>query len=421
MPSLSNPAAKVLASSLATQACLVVTGPLTVRLLGVEARGEVAFIVATVLLISQVGPWGLPQACAYFIARSDTTARELLDAYMTRYARRTALIAGAAGLAVLAASRWATPLTEPLAEALLATAGTAGIMIAVLALACLTGEQRFTALALLQAVPGVSYTVAIVGLTVAGHATVSVILALFFASWIAVAVIAVAVARRPYREPVGCVPDRERMRSYARRAIVTAAAPIDNLGVDQLAVGLLLTHTDLGLYVIALAFETGPVLVLLALTSVCTPAVAAARHPAVQRAVCLRWLAVGVAAGTAVVVAIQAIIDPVLGWAFGSAALAAVDATRLLVVAGLFLGLRRLTAGMLQGLGRPQHASWAEAAGMLVFALGMFPATARWGVEGACAVMLAAGLVTTTVGAAMVLRGTRQPAPDESVAPSPAT
>lgn len=414
MPSLRHPATRVLASSLITQAGLVVTGPLTVRLLGVEARGEVALIVATVLLISQVGPWGLPQAFAYFIARGDTEPRGLLDAYLGRYLRKTILIAVLGAVGILAASQFATDLTHPLAEALLAMTGIASIMVAVLALACLTGARRFNALALLQAVPGLSYTVAIIIVAVIGRASILLILVLFFISWFAVAVIGVWLVRRvPATSPD--VPPLPVLRSYARRAFVTAAAPIDNLGIDQLAVGLILSHTELGLYIVALAFETGPVLVLLALTSVCTPTVASIVDPVAQRAHCRRWILIGTSIGLAVVVAIQLVIDPGLELAFGSEAAAAVPATRILVTAGLFLGLRRLTAGMLQGMGRPLSATWAETSGLAVFVVLIYPLSRQWGVEGSCFVMLLAGLVATLTSLVMILRPQAVPAAPESV------
>lgn len=410
MPSLRHPATRVLASSLITQAGLVVTGPLTVRLLGVEARGEVALIVATVLLISQVGPWGLPQAFAYFIARGDTNPRALLDAYLNRYLRKTFVIAGLGAVGVLAASRFATDLTYPLAEALLAMTGIASIMVAVLALACLTGAKRFNALALLQAVPGLSYTAAIIVVAFIGRASILLILVLFFISWLAVAVIGVWLVRRPGPSSSADVPPLPTLRSYARRAFVTAAAPIDNLGIDQLAVGLILSHTELGLYIVALAFETGPVLVLLALTSVCTPTVASISDPAAQRAHCRRWIVIGATLGLIVVFLIQLVIDPGLELAFGSEAAAAIPATRILVVAGLFLGLRRLTAGMLQGMGRPLAATWAEVSGLAVFAVLIYPLSRHWGVEGSCAVMLLAGLTATAVSLFLIARPASGPA-----------
>lgn len=404
MVSLRHPATRVLASSLIVQATLVISGPVAVRLLGVEGRGEAAFVFAAVLLASQVGPWGLPQACAYFIARGDVDPRGILDHYLGRYARQTLLAALVGTGALLAVASANDSLSSPRAEALVVFSAIGVVMMAVLVLSCLQGAQRFDALAVLQAIPGLNYSLAIVLLALFGHATVVLVLILNFSGWLLITVVGLWLLRREAPLPSKRLPSLWRLRTYGRRVLVSGTAPIDNLGIDQLAVGLLLTHHALGLYVIGLAFESGPVLVLLALTSVCTPTVASITDPMCQRAYCLRWLAIGTGVGLTAVVLTESVIGPILTPAFGEQAAAATDVARILVVAGLFLGLRRLAGGMLQGLGRPMAATYAEVSGLAVMMGSMVPLSQLWGVEGAGVALLLGGLVAFVVDVIMVLK-----------------
>lgn len=414
MISLRHPATRVLASSLATQAALVVSGPLVVRLLGVEGRGETAFVFATVLLVSQVGPWGLPQAWSYFIARGDVDPRTLLDAYLGRYLRQSVIAALIGASALVAAALATDNLSNPVGCAIIALAAIAILMLAVLVLACLQGAHKFNELAILQAIPGIGYTCAVVILALIGHASVILVLALYFSGWLVIGLLGLWLLRREPRRDDADVPSLHRLRAYGRRSLVSASAPIDNLGIDQISVGLLLSHHDLGLYVIGLAFESGPVLVLIALASVCTPVVASMADPVARRAYCIRWLRIGVGVGLLAVAATEGVIDPLLIPAFGEEAAAATTPARILVVAGLFLGLRRMAGGMLQGCGRPRDATYAETAGFVTMLGLMVALTPRFGLEGACVALLGGGAVTFVSDVVLLLRSSAPRAAHES-------
>lgn len=401
--SLRHPATRVVASSLVTQAALVVSGPIVVRLLGVEGRGEVAFVFAAVLLVSQVGPWGLPQAWTYFIARNGADPNALLDSYLGRYLRLcvVAAVIGTTGLVLVAHTN--DSLSSPVAEGLIVFAAIALVMVAILVMACLQGAQRFNALAILQAVPGIGYASAIVLLAVLDHGTVVLVLTLNFSGWLIVNLVGLWLLRRAARPPSSTVPTMAQLRSFGRRALISASAPIDNLGIDQLLVGLLLSHHTLGLYAIGLAFESGPVLALVALSSVCTATVASIHDPAVRRAYCRRWLVIGGVVGLLAVVFTQVAINLLLTPAFGQDAAPAVPVARILVLAGLFLGLRRMTNGMLQGSGRPTHAAYAETAGFVTMIALMVPLSLKFGIQGSCVALLCGGVVAFISGSGLLL------------------
>src|SRR5262245_2797465 len=69
-------------STAAANAALAVigllTGLLTARLLGAEGRGQLAAVQAWPLFLATLGSFGLPEAIAYFVARSPSQARAAL-------------------------------------------------------------------------------------------------------------------------------------------------------------------------------------------------------------------------------------------------------------------------------------------------------------------------------------------------------
>ncbi|UUZ57631.1 hypothetical protein [Nocardioides sp. B-3] len=165
-------------------------------------------------------------------------------------------------------------------------------------------------------------------------------------------------------------PTAGAVRTYARSALVTTAAPIDTLGIEQLLVGLIGGHYLLGLFTIGWAFETGPIVLLVALASFVGPRVSTL-SPAERPAFVRRWLLVAVGVGVAACPAIQLVPAPVLVLAFGAEAEPAVPLARVLVVAGVVLGLRRITSVCLVGMGEAGAATWCELVGLATMVVGV--------------------------------------------------
>lgn len=398
----------VVGSSLIAQGLLVVSGPLAVRLLGLDGRGEVAFLFAAVLLIAQIGPFGIPQAWSYAIASDLTGGAALLRSYGLRYAVRGVGfgIVGAAGVGLLAMAS-GNPLTRPVGELAAAAVGIAVLMLAVLAASIAEGGGRFRQLAALRGLPNIVYTgglvtLAILSATGRSHAGVVLVLAVYFAGWGLVTALVLAVQTRDgdrERE----VPSTGRLRGFGRMMMAAATAPIDNLGVDQLLVGVLLGHAGLGAYTVALAFSTPVWVILAAIGSLTVATIARLGDPAAQWAFARRSLVRGTAIAAAMVLLIELVVAPATRLAFGSEASLAVGPTRVLIVAGLLLGVRRLVGSMLQGLGRPGAASVSEFAGFGVMLVAMATLAPLWGLHGACMAMLLAG-ATAAAGTVFALR-----------------
>ena len=74
---LGQDAGLAIATGLAIQAVLVVTGPLLARMLGADGRGYLAALILWPMVITQLGNLGIPSALTYSIARDSSASRAL--------------------------------------------------------------------------------------------------------------------------------------------------------------------------------------------------------------------------------------------------------------------------------------------------------------------------------------------------------
>ncbi|WP_165807058.1 lipopolysaccharide biosynthesis protein [Nocardioides currus] len=398
-----HPAVAVLASSVVAQLALLVSGPLVVRLLGVPGRGELALAWSVVLGASQVAMLGLPTAVTWFAASRGIEPVRIVSGVLRGYLVQVAVSAVAvAGVVVLlTGGGWV--------RGVIALAGVLALMLAVLGLAALQGLGRFGAFAVLQALPAVSYAAVVAVLWVRDAGSVTTLLALSLAGWAVVAAVSLALGLRSSGNEPTALPTPEQTRAYGRRAAIAGLAPIDTLGLEQVLLGLVASHYVLGLFVVGWAFETGPVMVLAALAAFVGPRLStlAGGHREFVR----RWLLVSVAVGVVVCAAIQLVLAPVLVWAFGPEAEPALDLARVLTAAGVLLGLRRVTASCLVGLGRASGATAAELAGLATMVVGMLASSPGDHPLRPGLVLLAAGAVTLVGQAVQLVRALNGPAP----------
>jgi len=388
-----HPVLRLLRSSILLQVALLVSGPLVVRLVGVDGRGEIALVWAVVLLVAQVAVLGIHDAVSWYVARQALDGAAMVRAQLPLFAGLVGAGAVVAAGGVLLLHAEGHDLERPYAEAGLAAAGVVVIMVSMLLMAGLKGEERYTALARLQLLPGLFYAVSVGVLFALTVRSVPLVLLAAASAWLAVAVVAarLLVVRRNVR--TAAMPAAADVRRFGRRSMLVNAAPIDNLGIDQLLIGLVLGQTALGFYVIGFAFETAPVLLLVSLGSYVGTRVAAL--PAAERAAfARRWLMRGLVIGALTCLAIQLVLQPVLVFAFGEPAAGAEATARIFVLAGVFLGLRRLGGAILLGLGLPTESTRAELVGFTVMVVGVLLGGWLGGVEGATWALVAAGLAT---------------------------
>ncbi len=355
------------AAGLFGQLTLVVSGPITARLLGVTARGELALLTIVAAFGSQIGAAGLPTAVAYTIAGHHTSARAIMRRVMPTWLALSAVASTLSAAVVLVLP---APQESAAWLAVLVALFVLSMMSFALIVACLQGERRFKHLNLLRPAYSTLAALALLGFLLSGRtATVTQILALLVFASIGACAVGYVVVRSS--DVIGSAPSSVSSRTLLRYGLASlpgGTQPLDSLAIDQAAVGLVLSRHELGLYVVASAFNNLASILVSGLGVVALPRIAAEgdrslrNRSMIRIAIASAGLAAGVTGG------VELIVPFVLPLAFGGAFASAVPAARILVLAGFFLALRRILIVFLQALGRPGQTGVGEAVGICTLA-----------------------------------------------------
>lgn len=390
------PALLSLGSGIVNQIALLVTGILAARALGPDGRGTQALLTLLPFVLSQVGTLGLPTAVVYFAGSAGVSSRSLA-LLLRRPAATQAVVTSVAQVAVLVVIAQFHAITDWWAAVI--TLALLPVMIAhEYAIALLQGRHRLAAFQVLRTAPNVLYALAL-GYVVTSWADVDLLDVI--TSWfVALAVGAVLSCATAWRDlsPAGRAGDAglaARMRSFGLRSFLGAISPLEVLRVDQLMAGFFLGPVALGLYVSASAF-TGLTRTLSQSVGVIAYPDVVRRHLAGEGSSTRRraagYVALIAAATAAVAVAVIVAAPWLVTVTFGPEFSGATQATRILIVAGALLAVRRVAGDIARGMGRAAVNSWAEGATLAALVIAFLTFGSRGSAEAAAwAVLVAAG------------------------------
>jgi stage V sporulation protein B len=247
-----------------------------------------------------------------------------------------------------------------------------------LILACVQGEHHFRALNLLRPVFVTISAVSLVFLwLLVRHAGAAVALGVNAAAYCTVCLIGgvfLAVTTRPSSASAN-VSMRSLMR-YGLASLAGGNAPLETLQIDQAIVGLLLSRYALGLYAVGSAFDNLPGILVSGIGTIALPRIAGAPDLKSRGAIMTRTVLLALALAAAATIFAEAIVGWLLPAAFGGAFAGAIAPARILILAGFFMGIRRIFVVFLQAVGRPGHTGVGEMAALgtlLVLAVLLVP------------------------------------------------
>lgn len=385
-------------SGLAAQGLLIVSGILAARMLGPTGRGYLALIVLAPLMLGSMGGLGLPQALTYWSARDQTARRTIARTILP------AFLGQAVGLTLIHALVLAVVL--PSAPAEVASAGlislfaTPAILTWQYGVAISQGQLRFgVASASLLLAPAL-YGVGLVVIALAARGSLVAVTAAWTAAYAVTACVSLGVGllglpSRSARTTSGV--GLRRMLGFGLRGLLGLMSPLQTLRLDQVAVGLLLSATSLGLYVVALAFTNLPVLVATFMgVSISGTVAAQADRRAASRT--LAGILVPLATATMTMAAVLIVLAEGLIVAFfGREFAAAAGPARILLVGATAAGLQRSIGDGLRGMGDPTAGTLGEVTSWVVVIPGILLLSTAFGIVGVAFAVSAANVTGLAV------------------------
>lgn len=378
----------------AGQLAVGTTAILTARVLGPEGRGHVALLIIVALIVTQLVGLGLPIAVTYELARRRVTLVNLSRALSRTVALQLVAILGlhAAVIAIVVTGKSAAVSTA----GWLTLAIGPPLLLQLYAQQTLLGMGRYLRFNVMRLTPSIGFVVSISVAVLTGHGElVGIIAAWLVASYsAAIATAAVVWHSQPVVDAEADAPVSSRaMIRFGLAGLAGSASPVETFQLDQAAVGLVLSPVALGLYTVAVAVSNVPRFVAQSIGLVAYADIASRREAEGARRAMFRLVAAGAVVCTAVAGALGALAGPLVNLVFGHAFAGSVTTVRLLLVAAVLMGVRRVLAEGLRGLGRPSAGSYAEAVFWLALIPGILLLLPALGVDGVAAAMALAAAV----------------------------
>jgi O-antigen/teichoic acid export membrane protein len=386
-----------LATGVLSQAVLIVSGVLVARLLGPQNRGYLALLTLLPVVLSQLGGAGVPAATTYFVARSAGRARSLL-----RSLRKLAIAQALAMLCAHAVMLWLFFGDGP---GFVLVAGALTLIQAPLflgydyALAVLQGKQRFGPFNVLRVLPTAAYSLALVALFIIGEATLTAVVITWVVTYAGCAAVLAVRTRRELAGETEETPEgtRREVLRFGLKGFLGSVSPLETFRLDQAIVGLFLSPTALGLYVVGLAFTNLPRFLAQSIGVVAYPNIAGRSDPASAKRAIWRFFWLTAALCTLTVLALELAVGTLLPFFFGDAFADATPIARILLVAGLFLSLRRILSDVARGAGRAGLGTVGEISSWVFLLPSLAVLAARHEVEGVAVALVISSALSLLV------------------------
>lgn len=356
-----------MATGVAAQGALFVSGILAARMLGPADRGYLALLVVIPSTICQVGSLGFSLSATYFIARNPLNAAGVMRVLRNPALAQVVLLTLVHVAVVIFVIR--DKPDDVVVTAVLSLASVPASYALEYGLAVLQGVQRFGIFNTLRVVPNFVYSVILLALLAfdAGELTVIFLSSLVGVAGAGVLALATALRRLPPVQDPDEVPAQREVLGFGLKSYLGYVSPVESLRIDQLIIGAVLTPAALGLYVVATAFTNLARFIGQSIGLVAAPHVAALEDPAHQVRATWRffWLACALCGAiTAVLLVAVPWLTPLL---FGDEYEDAGSIGQVLVVGAFFLAARRVLTDGARGCGLPAMGSFAELASAIWF------------------------------------------------------
>jgi O-antigen/teichoic acid export membrane protein len=398
-------------TGIAGQGSILVTGIIAARALGVGDRGHFAFIFLVAQVLAVFGQLGVPAALTYFIASGPAGTKRLV--WATRHLIWSQFVVVTLVQAGILLALFGSDRTGIKVAAVISLS-TSGIQVLQsYGLCVLQGLRRFWSFNILRLSGPALYALLAAVAFVLGDRSLVDMTIVYSVAYV-VAGVATVLRACQFLFPVGESDPEEdhdlhEVVRFGLKGMLGATAPTETFKIDQSIVGLFLSPASLGLYVSAVSFTNLPRFIAQSVGMVAYPYVARQRDERSRRKMMWRFALAAALVCTLSVVVLELTVAKLVPFMFGSAFSAAIPVSRVLLIAGLFIALRRILSDGSRGIGKPGIGSIAEFASLallvpcLLFSVQYGLLAVGWGLTG--------GAFGSFAVILLLLRGGRRSAP----------
>lgn len=354
-------------AAITAQLILVVSGIALARLLGPVDRGYIALLVLWPGVLFQIVGIGLSWSLTYHIASRLFDAGMAVRALARPFALQVSGLLLAHTLILLIYLRGkpsdvviAGILTLPLGPAYLVWDYSLGV---------LQGLRNFLSLNLLRLLPSLLVALIAVIMLIVRDRSLTHLAAYITLSNVGSAFITAAIAWTSIRsfQPLDTIGStRRELVTFGLRGYLGSLYPLDSFRLDQVIVGVFLSASALGLYVVGSSFTSLPRFLAQNVALIALPHVASKRDSRARRLAVVRFVAFGTSLAIVAVVLLEATVAFLLPLFFGVSFTPSIQVAQILLVGALCLSVRRVLAESLKGAGFPLAGTIAEATAWLV-------------------------------------------------------
>jgi antigen flippase len=369
-PRRTRPFTLSLTASVAIQGLNALTGVLLARLLGPAGRGELATIVLWPSVLAAVGSLGVSEAVTYETARSSSAARDVVGSSFAIAAVQALVLVAIGSILVPLVHRGDEPRIVGLSFLYLAFIPVN--LLALSAAAALNGLRQFVAFHGLRLMVIIVTAIGVIAAALNHALSLEAAIIVYLLANAITAAATMVVLARSGALSIAC--DRttvRRLLGYGIRTHATSLASMLNERLDQLVISVFLTPAKLGLYVIAVTLTSATTIIGQAAASVVVPVVASLEDPTARIAAATRYIGWVVVGAGCMAVPMLVSTPTLVRVLFGEQFLGAVAVTRVLLIATVFFSVNRVVAAVLNAVGRPLDAGFAEALSLVITVAGL--------------------------------------------------
>lgn len=363
--SISNPSSLLrstvqsIVTGLGSQLCLLVSGPIVARLLGIDGRGYFAALNAWAIMVATLGALSVPTACTYFISREPTQVGIIIaEVYRIGLVQVFILMSVLAGLLLL----WGHGKPQEIKIAIYPTLFMIPAFLAHrYALSILQGCRRFTAFNLMRLLPVASYAATVTMLYLLHENRLFIVVVAWVLTSLLASIIAIAVVLKQVRIDWHHKTDlRRRLLHFGLSGHIGAIAPLDNMRLDQLAASIFLAPSALGLYAVAYAFTNLPKFISQSAGMIAYPEIAQQKKGGHENRLLWRYFWGITVLNITLTLALVFLVPLLIPLFFGQQFNGSIPIAQILLIGATFAAPGRIIIDGLRGLGKPQLSTLSE-------------------------------------------------------------